>query len=436
MCNFPITVKNPRIDFDDIKDRIFLDVPCGKCSACKSSKRMEWYVRAYYEYLDTVNSGGFVYYLTLTYNNKSLPKFKLNDNTFIACFNSLDIRNYIKRVRMTCMRNLDPDFEFKFFLTSEYGGNTHRPHYHVLFFVKNATYKYRFKGIARRQWFQGFTAPGKLNNGEVNSPGALRYVAKYVCKDITTDTYFAGLLKKIPNSSFDDFIRCQPFTRVSQKFGLYALDVADKDNIEQGIIKVPLKGGFGVTRLPRYLDLKAHYEKSLNVNGNVQYVLTKYGEEVMKKRYDRKRTFLLEQITSFLNNNSYDINYFNNLSYVHFDSFAHLKDFFLSKISSVDDFIDYALAFRNYSFRRLSRSSCDGTLYSAREIYNYRYDKLRNQYNCIVDPMIYLMSEESNKAMSEAYSLFTMYNHSIGQINDDYANDCEKTYINLRSLYD
>ena len=95
-----------------------LEVPCGKCLHCRKKQRSEWAMRLYHElgyHQDSV-------FLTLTYNDKSLPK---NDSLV-----KRDLQLFFKRLR----KALPSDKKIKYFACGEYGDDKECPHYHAIVF--------------------------------------------------------------------------------------------------------------------------------------------------------------------------------------------------------------------------------------------------------------------------------------------------------------
>ena len=131
MCLNPIQIYNRSEKISFRGQALLYTVPCGKCSECKKQKSNEYTLRSYFEYKDTITKGGFVYFDTLTYNDQYLPK-----DYGISHFRRADIILFLKELRVYLSRaGYEVKDNIKYFITSEYGGITHRPHYHVLFFI-------------------------------------------------------------------------------------------------------------------------------------------------------------------------------------------------------------------------------------------------------------------------------------------------------------
>lgn len=350
MCTSPIKMYNPKIALHANNDKIVLDVPCGHCDECTTNKIMGYQIRAYYEYKSTIEKGGCAYYYTLTYNNKHLPKIQFDSRFYnrsysFSCFRKSDIDNFRRKFKQYAK---DPqhlifkpyDGEIKFFITSEYGGNTRRPHYHlIVFFSKQITPKF-VEYLFQKSWtvgtklFQseslGFYKAG-ADDGLLNSYAGVLYVCKYVCKSES----FLDVEKKIKNAyvntrqyldyskklqkyhcnkyrmildnhevvvNADDEPKDEYFENLrkqyvcqfykSRNFGVAAFDYMTDIQSKLGVIKFPdSKNGFGCFPLPLYLIRKLYYN-TVNYYGQIRYELNEKGVErkvsLLEKLIDKK----------------------------------------------------------------------------------------------------------------------------------------------------
>lgn len=138
----------------------FVTVPCGKCYACLSRKRSEWAFRLQKEERYSSSS----YFFTLTYDDSHVP---VNENGFPSVLKD-DIQRFMKRLRKLYAPN-----KIRYFITSEYGPTTHRPHYHGLLFnapVASVDELYR---DFEKTWGLGYVQVGTVTNASIN------YCAKY-----------------------------------------------------------------------------------------------------------------------------------------------------------------------------------------------------------------------------------------------------------------
>lgn len=142
-------------------------VPCGKCYACLAKRRSDWFVRLFAEF---VNSSTCVFF-TLTYDNDNLPE----SNSVVRS----DITNFVRRVRRSLeYKEKGSGKELRYFIVSEYGDTTYRPHYHGFFFNINPLFEKldNYQSFISKHWDKGFVSTGKPSAARFN------YVCKYVIK--------------------------------------------------------------------------------------------------------------------------------------------------------------------------------------------------------------------------------------------------------------
>lgn len=258
----------------------YVTVPCNHCAECLAAKRQEWNFRTWYEVLSTIDDGGYVLFDTLTYRDEDVPHvsdvldFKAllslrQDECILRgdselktaailnryekqlnkinnmCFNKEDIKLFFKRLRRQLQyKGFKSSDAFKYFLTSEYGTSdkgTHRPHYHVLFFVKDPMlHPLTLSSLINKCWQLGrtdginyHTAPYVFNhvygykglqlttNSSFNVSGiqaACSYVSKYITKDSRYQKIAENRAKRIMTIVFgsqweDDFLNTQGFDK-------------------------------------------------------------------------------------------------------------------------------------------------------------------------------------------------------------------------------
>lgn len=191
MCYNIKTILNRRIDFRHTQDQLYVNVPCGHCLDCLRDKRDDYFVRLYYEWKKFKK--GVVYFPTLTYNpqhvplvDTSLPEFQnlpFGDLPQVQTmsFDKIGVRNFIKKLRKQMYRVglLANECDLKYFVTSEYGETTCRPHYHCLFFLPNGTVDSNtFRKFVERAWSTRISNSDVLND----VPDAFRTMAELYFK--------------------------------------------------------------------------------------------------------------------------------------------------------------------------------------------------------------------------------------------------------------
>lgn len=144
-------------------------VPCGKCEACLSNRAAQWSFRLEQELKHSV---GACYFITLTYDEDHVP---IENN--VRTFNKEHVQILIKNIR-----NAIRPKPVKYFVVSEYGGQTFRPHYHMLLF--NFPYDYRLLGQFPREKLIGsllmkYWPYGQVDIGTITS-ASITYCTTYV----------------------------------------------------------------------------------------------------------------------------------------------------------------------------------------------------------------------------------------------------------------
>ena len=147
-----------------------LQVPCGKCLACRIKKRKEWQIRMLHE----LNYHDDAVFLTLTYSDEYLP-----DNNSLV---KRDLQLFIKRLR----KNLG-DRKIRYFACGEYGELSQRPHYHLIIFGLGL--KPDDKELVMKAWNKcEWTNPQiRTKSFGIAEPDSIAYVAGYIDKKFSGD---------------------------------------------------------------------------------------------------------------------------------------------------------------------------------------------------------------------------------------------------------
>lgn len=133
MCFSPTEIPNPYYRCEN-KGLSYLHncwqaviaVPCGKCPECIRLKQDSYVQRIQMESLTS-----WFFFVTLTYNNQSLPIYGTSTGRNIKYADYRDFSLMVKRLRndnALC-------YPFKTFCVSEFGTEGHRPHFHALFAI-------------------------------------------------------------------------------------------------------------------------------------------------------------------------------------------------------------------------------------------------------------------------------------------------------------
>lgn len=270
MCCSPITLlvepkKSPSLALS--KPR-FVKVPCGHCIECLKSKQNEWFVRLWSEF-----QGKTCLFFTLTYRPEAVPKVvdsQTGEILHSVCAEHL--QSTMKRFRMQYERKYGKKAEFKYFIASEYGPKTLRPHYHGIISLS----KVEFMPFLL-DWQNRF---GFTQSSVVNSLSAsLRYVTKYAIKGLYDNPLIKqGCVKK-------------NFRLISKKMGYNWI----KANLYQYLHSYIKDKKQSIHQYKtEYLD-KIIQTLKVNING-FNYKLPKYFEAVLFKNKTRLQFQIKERI--------------------------------------------------------------------------------------------------------------------------------------------
>lgn len=124
-------------------------VPCNNCYFCKTRKKFEWTSRVLMERYSYDNG----FFITLTYNNENLPK----DGGVSYAHADYFIDELRKKFK-------DARFGFSYYLMSEYGGRSRRPHYHM-HLLTDAPLSF-VNHVVSKLWNKGFI---KIGNSTLKS---------------------------------------------------------------------------------------------------------------------------------------------------------------------------------------------------------------------------------------------------------------------------
>lgn len=161
MCISPMSI--PRVNGTGAADRI--TVPCGKCSFCRKRRRDDWTIRLTEEMKDHHDA----IFLTLTYNDENL----IYADELPTLYKP-DIQNFLKRLRKRL------NFNIRYYAVGEYGGQTIRPHYHLIIFGLSKLHE----NIIKLAWSnynkktKQYSPIGSIYIGTVGIR-SIKYVTKY-----------------------------------------------------------------------------------------------------------------------------------------------------------------------------------------------------------------------------------------------------------------
>ncbi len=259
MCTRPIV---KRIDSSKYALPFSTLIPCGKCLECLRDKQNEWVVRLFMESKYHSN----ILFFTLTYSPDSVPELVDSDGVVYRSVYKKHLQDWFKRFRRRYFKEFGENAELKYFITSEYGPKTKRPHYHgILFGIPKDV----FNRLALAEWRSIFgyvdckevRLSSNMIDRDKSLSNVMRYVGKY-CMKGEFENPFVEQGKVFPS-----------FRLISKGIGKqYSLDVKNfilYGNSQKKIIDTSPQG------------LEAIIERSKVKIGNCYYSLPQYSKNII-----------------------------------------------------------------------------------------------------------------------------------------------------------
>ena len=310
-------------------------VPCGKCADCRKASQEAWKFRLFSEFFDLKKKGWNVAFCTLTYDEESLPKIpeqcfkKSEDYRDIACFDRTSVREWIDAIRQYCKYHYKfvKGNNIRYFIASEYGSVTHRPHYHAILAWPSSLSYEKMHALATHYWNKGFLFPrkpegdGKCLSFEVvgDASHALSYCSKYACKDIDfvneiSDVELYDNVRKYPEGSDERaycqmFRNCQPFHIQSVSMGLEPIKNMDDDEKRDVFVNgMSFVGDGNIYKVPVYIKNKILFDNYyvIDEKGNrmvrreASQFFDKYGAEIFEEKSKFYQKYVNETTRSWL----------------------------------------------------------------------------------------------------------------------------------------
>lgn len=146
---------------DKITGKI-MTVACGKCPNCRKRRTSAWAFRLQQEEKRSVSS----HFVTLTYATATVP---ITENANLSLKKS-DLQDFFKRLRKLHTAKL------KYYAVGEYGGQTKRPHYHLILFNAELL-------KVEQEWWHGTITGGTVTGASI------AYTLKYISKNPTVPAF-------------------------------------------------------------------------------------------------------------------------------------------------------------------------------------------------------------------------------------------------------
>lgn len=182
-------------------------IPCGKCIGCRLEYAKEWATRGFLESLEWQNN----YFVTLTYDDDNIHMYDYvedeegytwtNNGEWGGTLVPKELQDFIKRLRIYMDRNYK-NKDIRYMACGEYGGETQRPHYHLILFNLNLPLDsfYAPKIINKNMYYQNTIIEKMWKFGFSNvcpsNWNTMNYVARYITKKVNgsqADKHYAEL---------------------------------------------------------------------------------------------------------------------------------------------------------------------------------------------------------------------------------------------------
>lgn len=298
-------------------------VKCGCCSECRKEMQNDWRFRLNSEFLHLKKQGWKIAFCTLTYNDSNLPKLpkvlfvEEKEYKEIPCFSKSDVQNWIASVRQYFKyhNNFVKGKNIRYFVASEYGSQTHRPHYHaILAWPPEVSYEL-MHAVCTEKWNKGILFPRKTEGDKGMLPfeivgdmsKALTYVSKYACKDVDLEDQLRSLRLNKKLRLYKDVrsFHCQ-----SQQLGFEVIrNMSDNEKREVFVNGMSFQGDGKVYKIPVYIKNKIVFDN--------YYVVDSQGNRLVKRKasqfFEKYKNELFQEKSKFYEktfSSSLDYNFF------------------------------------------------------------------------------------------------------------------------------
>lgn len=287
MCYNPLTIQNQA--YKSLGGFEYVQVPCGHCADCSTSKQIDYFLRTYSVYLD-MPANWSIWFCTFTFSDEYIPTSHVYAKTAdlpdgskeyeqiskvpVKCFNHELLKRFFKSLNQYYNRKGLANVQY--LATCEFGHKHGRPHYHAILFVpEQYGYWKQFADIVNAYWHYGYTYNAQISHldgvqRERSISKAIRYVTKYVCKDSSVQPFYLNHGDDIVLFAYEPF-QYKPRVFTSNGFGASLQNRLSDVDYRIGKLTISVDGKPKTYSIPQYL-LRRYFTFSKIVHTEKVYI--------------------------------------------------------------------------------------------------------------------------------------------------------------------
>lgn len=300
----------------DGKKSVF--APCGHCEDCKSRARYAWAWRLTADLQYYIQHKGYKCgFITLTYNDESLPRIPscYENLAGMPCFSRAHTQNFVLYVRKK-LHEFYGISNVLYFLSSENGEHTDRPHYHFLvaWDASKATPE-QVHEVIRHYWADdfvskltkkitrkafGFVCPATPQGGERKRDGKIIkpfevkslndsmlsafYTAKYVTKDAS---FMRKIYDKVTREEYKELKEYFPHHRQKKSLGFDSVAcLSDAEKIDLMSRGRCFLGSDRLMLPPLYIQRKLLFKPCYIIDSDFNRLVREKATDFYYRNYD------------------------------------------------------------------------------------------------------------------------------------------------------
>lgn len=247
---------------EETRDGITQMIPCGKCIGCRLEISKQWATRCMLEARDWEHN----WFVTLTYDDEHKPytntfldhdtgEVYQDDGTWNGYLEPKDIKKFMHDLRQKWERKYKHT-GIRYYGCGEYGGQTARPHYHMILFnlpIPKEGLKVRGINQEKRPYYQcdeiaKIWGKGNIQVDEVTW-SSCAYVARYVTKKMTgtgAPEHYAS------KGQTPEFVRMSRMPGIARRY--YDENKEKIYEYDEILTNMGIKKGARKVKPPRYYD--------------------------------------------------------------------------------------------------------------------------------------------------------------------------------------